>query len=257
MPSHSLRTLLLTALVTTAGLLPQAASATAQSPATSTAPPATPAPAAEESPAQKQLTEIHKRIKRCAAMQELGIRMSCYDNYAVELGYITPDRAKADIKRLENIGVWQITNTDDGHGLVQTQLRSDSLNKLPTSKGFERNVSIVIRCVPGKTEAMLDWKANLIPGYGGSAQKMLVNYYTESGQKVAEEWDSSLDGLALFAPDAIAFSRTLMHKKSLTFSFGSKSNSTSNTARFNIDGIETALDEIVKNCYSNAPKKPQ
>lgn len=189
-------------------------------------------------------------------MQELSIRMSCYDNYAIELGYITQDRAKADTKKLENIGVWQITKTDDGHGLVQTQLRSDSLNKI-SNKGFERNVSLLIRCIPGKTEAMLDWKADVRLGPGSGTQKTLVNYYSETGEKTIEEWETSTDQLALFAPDAIAFSRKLMHKKSLTFSFGSKGNSTSNIARFNISGIETALDEIVKNCYSNAPQKPQ
>lgn len=250
MHSFSLRIMILTTFIAATGLLLNTSMATAQSSA---------APVVDKSsPAEKKIAEIHERIKRCAAIQELSIRMSCYDDYSVELGYITPDRAKADVKKLENIGVWQITQSDDGHGHVQTQLRSESLNKIPTTRGFERHVSLIIRCVPGRTEAMIDWKSPVDYGRANAAEKkMFVNYNTESTATVAEEWDVSTDKLALFSPDAIAFGRHIMNKKQLTFSFGTKGNSTSNTARFNIEGIETALDEIVKACYNNTPQKPQ
>ncbi len=252
MPSYSLRTLLLTALATSiGGLLPQVSFAAAQD-----TPAATTTTATSPALADKKLAEMLERFQRCAAVQEIGIRMSCYDDYAVELGYITPERAKAAVEKFENIGAWQITRIDDGHGLVQTQLRTDSLNKLATSKTFERQVSISIRCVPGRTEAMIDWKANVLAGHSSNIKKMLVNYQSESGAKVAEEWDTSTDRKALFAPDAIAFSRYLMNKKSLQFSFGSMNISTANVARFNISGIETALNEIVKDCYSGASKTP-
>ncbi len=245
MPSHSLRILLMTALITATGLFSYTPLASAQNP--------TPAPATEKSPAEIAVAGIHERIKRCAAIQELSIRMSCYDDYAIELGYITPDRAKADVTKLNNIGMWQISKTDNGHGFVQTQLRLESLNKLPTDKGFDRSVNLIIRCVPGKTEAMLDWKARVV-GVAvskGSAPKAMINYKTDSSQVVAEEWEASTDQLALFAPDAIAFGRNLMNKKALTLSLHNTSDAT--TARFNIEGVEKALDEIVKDCYSKTP----
>lgn len=256
MRSYSLRTVLLTTLVTAASLLPGAAFATTQNPAPAAPAASVPPPSA----ADKNLAETHERIKRCANMQELGIRIACYDDYAVELGYITPDRAKADSKKFDKIGVWQITKKDNGRGMTQIMLRSESLNKLSTPiNGFERHIGLVISCVPGKTEAMIDWKVPVVAGLNaqGAVPKALVNYNTENSQTFIEEWEASTDKLALFAPDAIAFGRNLMNKKTLTFSLGRGGNSTSNIVRFNIEGIDSALDEIVKGCYSHAPQNPQ
>lgn len=240
MPLHPLRRLLITLFVASTGLIPHVSFATAQ-------PPAAPA---KLSPEKQEIAGIHERIRRCAAIQEISIRIGCYDDYAIELGYITPERAKADIKKLNNIGLWQITQADNGYGLVQTQLRLESLNKLPTGKGFDRHVNLIIRCVPGKTEAMLDWKMRVV-GFlmsKGTSPKALVNYKTDSSKTIAEEWDASTDQLALFAPDAITFARQLMNKKTLTMSLNATSDSA--TARFDVEGIEKALDEIVKACYS-------
>lgn len=241
-----LRLLLLTMLVFTSGLLPTASFATAQNP-----PPSTSAVSA----ADQELDKIHQSIKRCANLRELSIRLGCYDDYATDLGYITPDRAQADAQKFANIGMWQISKTNDGQGLVHTQLRLDSLNKLPTRKGIDRHVSLVIRCVPGKTEAMIDWKAPVTPI--AAATRVLANYNTENTEKMIENWDISTDRQALFAPDAIAFGRYLINKKRLIFSFGFSGSSTSNTARFNIEGIETALDEVVKDCYSDTSQEIQ
>lgn len=249
MLSHSLRMFLFSTLVTASGLLPYVSIANAQTAAAATTAPA-------KSPVDMKLADSHDRIKRCAAVNEPSIRISCYDDYAIELGYITPSRAKADVEQLKRIGLWQITKTDDGRGTVQTQLRLDSSNKLPSSKGYERNVSLLIRCVPGKTEVVMDWKANVLQGRFMGIQKALVNYNTDGGDKIAEEWETSTDKLALFAPDPIAFSRALMNKKSMSFSFGSANNSTLNIAHFNIEGVETALDEIIKSCYSGPAQKP-
>ena len=248
MRSYSLRTLLLTALITSTGLLSHASFAVAQG---------TPAaPATAKSPAEIAVATMHERIKRCAAMQEISIRMSCYDDYAIELGYITPDRAKSDVKKINDIGLWQISRIDNGHGFVQTQLRLESLNKLPTDKGFDRHVNLIIRCVPGKTEAMLDWKMRVVGFLAsqGTTPKALINYKADNAEVVAEEWEASTDQLALFAPDAITFARALMNKKILSISLNSTSDTT--TARFNIEGIEKALDEIVKACYSDTTKTP-
>ena len=271
MPLRPLQTKLLTALIATTIMMPVASHATAQS---APAAPVAAAPAAPTSTTaivseadksaaatqaaaetQRKLNDIHERFKRCAGMQELSIRLSCYDDHAIELGYITQERAKADVKKLAKVGVWQITATNDGHNPTQTTLRSDALNRI-TRDGIERQPSLIIRCTPGQTEAMIDWKSPVAPNIRGQSKPppVLVNYSADNGTVVSEHWEASTDKMALFAPDAILFGRSLMNRKSLSFSYGSVGNTTSNIARFNIEGLETALDEIVKGCYNNPPQ---
>ncbi|HEY0900971.1 MAG TPA: hypothetical protein VGD95_02495 [Micavibrio sp.] len=256
------RIMLLTGLMIVATPLP-AAHAAAPAPATpATAQPATVAGATDAAtteqaapplhPLQVQINEIHQKFRRCASIQELSIRLNCYDNYAIELGYVTPDRAKADQVKMSKMGVWQVSTKVDGFGVSQTYLRTDSLNTI-SNKISERHVGFVIRCTPGKTEAFLDWKDPVVSGARAAhdAPKVLMNYTTNNGPKEGEDWDVSSDQQALFSPDPVAFIRKIMNKQTLTLYFapaGTKAES----ARFNIEGLDTAInDVIVKACYTN------
>ncbi len=245
MKSYSLRILLFTILTG----LACASTPSAATPATGNKPAA--------AQAEAKLSEVHEKFKRCAGLRELSIRLGCYDEYAIELGYITPDRAKADIVKISEIGVWQVSTKDNGQGTVHTYLRTDSVNTI-AQNNIDRQVSLVIRCLPGKTEAFLDWKGPVVTGGQAIHNKptTVVNYSTNNNETFSEEWDVSTDQRALFARDPVAFVRNLMNKQTLSISFIPRG-MYAETARFSIDGIEKAVDEIVKACYADGTGAPK
>lgn len=251
-------------LLATSSVMP----AHAQTPAATPAPAApaaqaeTPAPAPAVSPTQIQssdtkaleskLAETHEKFRRCAGMQELSIRLNCYDNYAIELGYITPDRVKQDQLKFSKMGVWQVSTKDNGFGEIQTYARTDSLNTV-SNRITERHVGLVIRCTPGKTDVFLDWKAPVVTGFkaASNAKSLLVNYNTNNDAKESEEWEVSADQQALFSADPVALIRKIMNKKTLAIHFA-PSGANAETARFNIEGLDSIInDVIVKSCYAN------
>jgi|GEM_PF-5544646 len=214
--------------------------------------PVTPAVAA--TPAQVEALALKDKIKRCAELQDRSVRMTCYDNTAADLGFISPDRVKNDEAQLQKIGFWQVSEKTGADGVSATYLRIESSNQIEARNGTERQVALVIKCTLGKTDAFLDWKAPVVGGIRAStATALLVNYYTNNNQRMTENWEISTDKQALFSPDAVAFVRNLMKSTKLTLEFVPEGSAVQ-AANFDTRGIDEAIDTIVKNCYP--PKVP-
>lgn len=233
--------------------------ASAPAPYTTAAPPAAaPTPATPVAPTAAAseaaqlalvLEEMRSRIKRCAELQDRSVRITCYDNLGIDLGFVTPDRLKNEEVSMQKIGFWQMSEKTAADGIKSTYMRVESNNTVASKNGTERQVAFVIKCTPGKTDAFLDWKAPVIEGIkSASSATQLINYYTDGKTKSAENWEISTDKQALFAPDAIAFIRNLMKNNKLTFEFASYGNAVQ-SAHFDIKGIDAVVDTIVKACY--------
>lgn len=228
-------------------------------PVTTTAPAvsqAAPASAAEN-PAQVNapLAELKESIKRCTKIQESFIRLTCYNSLAATLGFISDEEVKAEEKKLGQTGFWQASEREDSDGNKQTYLRVESTETLKSRSATERRVVLALRCIPGQTDVFLDWKAPLVEKLEVNPRrikdgenKIQVIYKIDQEPKITEGWDPSIDKLALFSPDSVSFVRNIMNKKKLVMEITPDGEATQRV-RFEIAGIEKAIDTIVKACY--------
>lgn len=188
-------------------------------------------------------------IKRCAGIDDRAVRISCYDSISESLGYLSPTRFQADEQKLEKFGFWQLSRKARPDGVMQTYLRLESNNKILSRGGTDRHVSLVIRCIPGKTDVFLDWKSMITGNLrAGSAKKAVVTYYSMPETKHTEDWEISTDRYALFSMDSVAFVRNITKQKNLTMELIPEA-STVQAVYFDIDGIDAGIDTIVKSCY--------
>lgn len=226
--------------------------AQAQTPAPATATPVATAPTAAARPSDTAtnaaLDELKESIKRCSELQDRGIRMSCYDKLSQSLGFLSAEKLAEDQKTLGKIGFWDITTKKGVDGVPQTTLRLESSNTIKTRTGTERNVALVIRCTPGKTEAFLDWKAPVTGSTNANKTTTTVTYFLNGSEKISENWEISSDLYAVFAPDPTAFVRNIMKKQKLTMGITPYGSYIQN-AIFDVTGAESAVDVIVKSCY--------
>lgn len=188
-------------------------------------------------------------IKRCTVIDDRAVRISCYDSISETLGYLSTARFQADEEELEKFGFWQLSRKARSDGVMQTYLRLESSNRIRSRAGTDRLVTLVIRCIPGKTDVFLDWKAPVIDGFAaGRSTKTLLTYYTAPENKQTEDWEISSDKYALFSIDPVSFVRNVSNKKKLTMEFvpqGSKLEA----VYFDITGVEAGIEAIVKSCY--------
>lgn len=224
--------------------------AQAQAPAPATATPAATAAAAppSDTATNAALDELKESIKRCAELQDRGIRMSCYDKLSQTLGFLSAERMAEDEKKLGKIGFWDITSKKIIDGTPQTTLRLESSNTIKSRAGTERNVALVIRCTPGKTEAFIDWKSPVVSGIHANRTRTMVTYHLNGSDKINEEWEVSSDQYAIFPLDTAAFIRNILKKQKLTVGI-TPTGAYLQNAVFDITGAEAAIDVIVKTCY--------
>lgn len=216
-------------------------------PATASVAATVPVPKAED--LALELEALKGKIKRCAELQDRSIRMTCYDNNAADLGYITVDRAKNEAQEIKKIGFWQMSEKTGADGVKTTYMRLESSNMLESPNGTERQVSLVLRCSPGKTDAFLDWKTPVVSGLRAEKEEHVVlTYYTNNGEKVTTDWEISTDKFALFSLDSVQFIKDIMKGTKLTMEFVPH-NSAIQSAYFDTTGINVAVDTIVKRCY--------
>ncbi len=198
---------------------------------------------------KKELLTLREDVKRCTLLEERSIRMTCYDRVSAEMGYITAEKLAEEEKKLGEIGFWQLSTKLGSDGVQDTYVRLESSNKVRSKSGLERQVLLVIRCSPGKTDAFLDWKGPIFTGSrSGRVKTLPMTYFFNNEPAFHEEWQISFDRQALFSLDAISFVRSMMNKKKLTLEFSPGDNAA--TVHFDIAGIETAVNStILKNCY--------
>jgi len=208
----------------------------------------TTATTAPDTAANAALNELKKSIKRCSELQDRGIRMSCYDRLSHSLGFMSAEKIAENEKILGKIGFWDISSKNGVDGVAQTTLRLESSNTIKSSGDTERNVALVIRCTPGKTEVFLDWNRPVVAGLHINKTAIMVTYYLNGSEKINENWEVSADQRALFALDPAAFIRSIMKKQKLTIGFTPYGSYIQN-AIFDVTGAEAAVDAIVKSCY--------
>lgn len=195
-----------------------------------------------------KLRTLEESLGRCADLKDRGVRMTCYDNVVEGIGFMSAERVSENEKQLGKVGFWQMSKKESMDGTVQTYLRLESSNKVESRDGSERQPVLVVRCTTGKTDVFLDWKALVTPNPRETTQRATVTYYTNLSDQKTEDWEVSTDKFALFAPDSVTFIRLLMNQKKMTMKFVPEGSSVK-TVFFDISGIETAINTIVKSCY--------
>lgn len=210
---------------------------------------AAPAPSEKAASTAASYLKLKDDIKLCAEVKERAIRISCYDNISVGLGYMEHETAIKEKETLQTIGFWEVSQSVTTFGEKRTTLRAESTNYIKSSSGTDRHVHFVIQCTPGKTEAFLDWKTPVTkPSQTVMKHGIDVAYRIDSNDKIAEKWQVSTDRLAVFVPDAVEFVRSMNNKNKLSFEIVPLGDSVQGV-HFDIKGIEKAAEELAKACY--------
>jgi type VI secretion system protein VasI len=106
--------------------------------------------------------------------------------------------------------------------------------------------SLIVRCQERKTEAYVvtDMPAN--PEYG-EFQRHTVQLRFDERPPISQMWGASTDDKALFAPNAVSFSRTLAKAQTLRVRF-TPFNASPQTIEFDVRGFDSRLPVLAKTC---------
>lgn len=199
---------------------------------------------------------LKTRIGRCTTTKERSDRLTCYDTIAKRLGFTNPqatERPKGP-ELIDEIKFWKISEKRAVTGELMTYARLDSNNTVMTRDGAESNVTLTLRCQPGKTDVMIDWK-NVIsdriqdPKSKLENPRLLLSYQVDNGEKVSEYWDVSLDRRAIFAPYPVEFVRKIIDGRLLSFVVVPPGEAAV-ALSFDSDGVRQVSEVIVDRCYN-------
>jgi len=199
---------------------------------------------------------LKERIGRCTGTKERSDRLTCYDTIAQRLGFTNPqstEKVKGP-ELIEEVKFWKITEKRAVTGELMTYARLDSNNTVLSKAGAESNVTLTLRCQPGKTDVMIDWK-NVIsdriqePKSKLENPRLLLSYQVDNGDKVSEYWDISLDKRAIFAPYPVEFVRKIIDSRLLSFVVVPPGEAAI-ALSFDSDGVRRVSEIIVERCYN-------
>lgn len=199
----------------------------------------------------RDLEDQRRRIQVCATDPSLASRMVCYDEIARDYGYKTSEDIKTQEEKVGDHGFWRIVKKLNEMGDEVIYLKVDSVEPVVTRAGTRRTPTFTIRCVGGKTDAYIDWKAALAD-YKVFIQKQQVSYKIDGSSLIDQDWELSQDNHAAFAPDPIEFIKKLTGRSKLALIITPYTDKSA-TLIFPLQGLPTALNVLVERCYN--PKK--
>ncbi len=199
----------------------------------------------------RELADQRRRIEICTREPSLTSRIVCYDEIARDYGFKTAEDIKTQEVKMEGRGFWNITKRKTEMGDEMIYLKLDSIEPVVSRGGTRRNPTFVIRCGSKKTDAYLDWKTPLAE-YKVFVRKQPIMVKMDSEPIIAQEWDLSEDNHAAFSPKPIDFVKKLKEKSKLVLVVTPYADKTA-TLVFPLQGIDGALDVLVKECYNKKP----
>jgi invasion protein IalB len=115
----------------------------------------------------------------------------------------------------------------------------DNTPEVVLQKSGSDDSSLTIRCAERKTEVYVDT--------GGVVDSGSVRIRLDQSAPMSQEWSRSTDYKALFAPDAIAFSRKLRQAKTFLFEF-TPFQERPRDISFDLSGLDSRLQRISDSC---------
>ncbi len=198
---------------------------------------------------------LKARIGRCATTDERSNRLICYDTISQRLG-LAPAKKSSPHKKtdlIEEIDFWKISEKRAATGELMTYARLDSNNTIMSKNGAESNVTLSLRCEPGKTDVMIDWKSVISdriqdPKSKTENPQILIAFQIDGGEKISQYWDVSLDKHAIFAPYPVEFVRKIIDTRLLSVVVAPPG-APAVALSFDTKGARAVSDIIVERCY--------
>ena len=194
------------------------------------------------------LIAIEKRVSECAVLEDRILRLKCYDELAVANGFMNADRLEDEKETLGKYGLWNISKRRDASGEDHIYLKLPADQQIETLTGIKKTPEFIIKCRTQNTEAYLDWKGPLV-----GSRYYLKGFYVVvrvgNEEETHEDWELSHDKFAAFHPRPIEFVRELKKAHRLALRLNPQ-NDTVRVITFKLEGLNDALDVIIKNCYN-------
>ncbi len=185
-------------------------------------------------------------LRKCSVTKNHMARLKCYDVFSEEKGFITKEKREKRVEGLGQFGFWRMEGETSVKGQITTYLRLDSTNEILTEARVKKSPTFIISCTQGTTNAYLDWKGPL--KRSAYDRNIYVSYKIGEDPPQPEQWELSMDRYAAFSPRSTEFVRELLSSDSLLIQITPADDSTM-TLRFNLEGLQNALDLLVERCY--------
>jgi type VI secretion system protein VasI len=189
-------------------------------------------------------TDLDKSIAKCAVLSGDLDRLQCFDEVAKSFGLSGRRQMSTSVA---GTGSWQVRHdinpVDDSERVVMSLTAKSGTNR------WGNPVLFVARCQSDKTEAYIVWDDYL--GDDSSSVYREWKYVTiRIGDQKAkkQQWDTSTDGLATFAPD---WAGDLLKEMATANTFLAQTTPHSEspvTAIFDTSGMAAGLQLLAKTC---------
>ena len=169
--------------------------------------------------------DIATDVKSCKAMADDKERLRCFDR-------LFGETSKPQNPPEETQAPWSIeeTKSPDGSGQV-------------VAANLVGDVVLILRCKDQITEAAFSTQYNYL-GYKSVDVQLRIN---DQGP-IKEVWNSSMNGRAAFAPDAVAFIRSLPDNGKLSIKTTRSTDGKVKDGKFELGAVSEVRTKIAKAC---------
>jgi type VI secretion system protein VasI len=184
--------------------------------------------------------EAHGALALCTAVANSVERLGCYDKVAKNLGV---DRSRlAHATMPANRGKWTVETSVSRTDGSETVVLTLAANEMVYSRYSKDTPVLKLRCKDKTTSAYIAWDAYIAPDQSSVLTRL------DERPASRETWELSTDNKTTFAPDPVAFIKSLLGRARLA------SQVTADTVipvfvTFDIAGIDTAIQRLRQACH--------
>ena len=179
--------------------------------------------------------EVPAEVKSCKAISDDKARLRCFDGFFEGPSKLQKPPDEEQVKKIpeEKPENWSIDETksptDGSPQVVAANLVGDTV--------------LILRCKEQTTEAAFSTKYNYL-GYKSVDVQLRIN----DQNPTKEVWKASMDGRAAFAPDAIAFIKSLPDNGELSIKTTRSTDGKVKEGKFNLGAVSEVRGKIAKTC---------
>jgi hypothetical protein len=173
-------------------------------------------------------------VKSCKAISDDKERLKCFDGL-----FGRPSKAQSPSEEKQvgespeaKQGNWSIDETKSSNGSPQV-----------VAANLVGDIVLILRCQDQTTEAAFSTRYNYL-GYQSVDIQLRIN----DQNPTKEVWKASIDGRAAFAPDAIAFMKSLPDGGKLSIKTTRSSDGKVKEGKFDLGAVSGARGKIAKAC---------
>jgi hypothetical protein len=171
------------------------------------------------------LEDVSPAVKSCKAIASDRDRLTCFDRLFGETSKLPTSQEGAQT----NWSVEETKSPDGSDQVIATNLVGD--------------VVLILRCKDQNTEAAFSTQYNYL-GYKSVDVQLRIN----DRSPIKEVWKASVNGRAAFAPDAVAFIRSLPDNGKLSIKTTRSTDGKVKEGKFELGGVSEIRTKIAKAC---------